>query len=322
MGCSLALVLWGAMGDARAQDKPARARQIDLQETDSMEVLSNMNLLNARPESLKRFEEELSRPLSTFKPDLERPLAPYRPVTIVVPNRRGQDNWMSPKDLMPKTAQEDWLDGISVGKKGQPKTSQEQFLEMLNRQDPGRGSANASGSVSSRRPGLSGDLADDPSLPSAVREKAQALKDLISHDGSGNLFAPSSRSPLSDFLGSRETGLSRDDLQAHKAYMDAYRREVLGSVPPPAATPFNPLGLPAAVPTPGYVGGLDTLASPSRRGMDSSPGTYTPATPGSLRDLNAALLNQWNPMYTPPKPETPKASPPAPMTAEVPRRKF
>jgi hypothetical protein len=78
-----------------------------------------------------------------------------------------------------------------------------------------------------------------------------------------------------------------------------------------------------ASPAVGYLGGLDTLAGSSRRGgNDSFPGILNPTAPGSLRDLNAAVDNQWNPLYSPPKLEPSKVSPPTSTTVEVPRRRF
>jgi hypothetical protein len=41
-----------------------------------------------------------------------------------------------------------------------------------------------------------------------------------------------------------------------------------------------------------------------------------------MRDANATVLNQWNPLYVPPKPELPVVTPPAPLFDEAPRRKF
>ncbi len=331
VGCSLALVFWlggGAGGDAYAQEKTPAGRQL-LQETNSQEVLRGMTLLNRRPESLRKFEEELTKPLSNFKPDLQPDLPPpYSPRAVVIQSPRARNNWLTPAELMPKTDPGDWLNGM-YGKKEQPQTSQEQFLQNLNRQDPAANPGNGADPLSSRRPGLNGSLSEDASLPSGIKEKAQTLRELMGRGSSTELTDPSSRKSLGDFFGASGTGINkRDEMRTHKEYMDTFRREVLGSTPAPpptTANPLNPLsslGTPAAAPSPGYGGGLDGFASTTpRRGMEGSLDIYNPALLDPGHDLNTAL-QQWNPLYSAPKPEPQRVSPPAATVLEAPKRRF
>ena len=316
-GSILALVLllgYGAGGDACAQEKTGGGRQL-LRETNSQEVLSSMSLLNSRPESLKKFEEELSKPLTTYRPELDRDLPlPYTPRAVVVPNSRSQGNWLTPSDMMPKTDQGDWLSGM-YGKKEQPKSSQEQLLMRLN-QDPARNSGSDHDPLSSRTRGLT--APDEASLPMGPRGSVP------------NLVAPPGQSGFGDFNWPSGGGLTREQARAHKDYMDTFRREVLGSTAPLPATGVNPLNplqqtplnSPAASPSPGYGSGLDGFASTTpRRGMEATLNAYNPAllTPG--HDLNTAL-QQWNPLYITPKLESQKVMPPAPAAMEVPKRRF
>jgi len=330
LGSILALVLYlgdGAGRDACAQEKSGGGRQL-LRETNSQEVLSSMSLLNNRPESLKNFEQELSKPLTTFRPELDRDLPlPYSPRAVVVPNSRAQANWLTPSDLLPKTDQGDWLSGM-YGKKEQPKSSQDQLLMMLT-QDPARNSGNDNDPLSSRNR-LGSGAPDEAGLPKGVKDRAQTLRELGRGPGP-NFGASPGQSGIGDFNWGTGSGLTRDQMRAHKDYMDTYRREVLGSTPvaPPASSvnplnvlPQSPLSTPAAGSSPGYGSGLDGFASTApRRGMEATLDAYNPALLNPGHDLNNAL-QQWNPLYSAPKLEPPKVAPSTATIMEVPKRRF
>jgi hypothetical protein len=330
LGSILALVLFlgdGAGRDACAQEKSGGGRQL-LRETNSQEVLSSMTLLNNRPESLKNFEQELSKPLTTFRPELDRDLPlPYSPRAVVVPNSRAQANWLTPSDLMPKTDQGDWLSGM-YGKKEQPKSSQDQLLMMLT-QDPARNPGSDNDPLSSRNR-LSSGAPDGVGLPMGGKDRARDLRELSRGSGP-NLVAPGGQGGLGDFNWATGSGLTREQMRAHKDYMETFRREVLGSTPvPPPATGVNPLNVlpqsplstPAAAPSSGYGSGLDGFASTApRRGMEATLDAYNPALLNPGHDLNTAL-QQWNPLYTTPRLEPQKVAPSTPAIMEVPKRRF
>jgi hypothetical protein len=330
LGSILALVLFlghGAGRDACAQEKLGGGRQL-LRETNSQEVLSSMTRLNNRPESLKNFEDELSKPLTTFRPELDRdPPNMYSPRAFVVPNSRAQANWLTPSDLMPKTDQGDWLGGM-YGKKEQPKSSQDQLLLMLT-QDPARNPGSSSDPLSPRGSGFDGRLKDDPGLSGAAGEKARA-RQLMGSRPLGEPAGASSWSDFGSFFGANGSGFTPEQMRAHKEYMDSFRKQVLGSAPTPPPTsvnplnvmPQSPLGATTATPSPGYGAGLDAFASTTpRRGMEATLDAYNPALLNPGHDFNNAL-QQWNPLYIAPKPEPQKVSPPTSAVMEVPKRRF
>jgi hypothetical protein len=69
---------------------------------------------------------------------------------------------------------------------------------------------------------------------------------------------------------------------------------------------------------------MDALTKPAFHELsESTPGDVNSILNRKmLPDVNTTVLNQWNPMYAPPKVELPKITPPTPLTMEVPRRKF
>jgi hypothetical protein len=169
-----------------------------------------------------------------------------------------------------------------------------------------------------------------------VRESEQRLKRALgdNQNETPSLTPSPVRSTFSDFfaLGGSQKGPTPQDISAHKAYMDQYRQLLKSSVPGTTVNPVdaaftpNPLA-PQAV----TFGALDPLngSLPLNASSYKAPTpAATPAavnallTPGAPPDLNAKVLNNWNPLYAPPKPEQPKPVSFSVPMMEVPRRRF
>jgi hypothetical protein len=104
--------------------------------------------------------------------------------------------------------------------------------------------------------------------------------------------------------------------------MDEYQKIIGGAVVNPANSDF--FGAAASSALQGNHQGLDALPTvPRNEGLAFTSGA-TPSAPAraTLPDANANLLNQWNPLYTPPKLELPKPAPFFPPPMDFPRRKF
>jgi hypothetical protein len=300
---------------------------------------------NAKPDALKQQEDELRRSLQSLSPKSspDTSLAPqYRPPVVVVPDKRARDaeerrkNWLLPEpdSLEPGTSTKEWLNSPEnpLDTKAKTKKSLDDFYERLNQGNSHRLMPRASdtdplGTSRSEKAGGEITSRDDANLPGGIRDSAKRLQDLLGgFDRAGDRSAPSESGGLSTFFGQRDKELSPEDLKAHKAYMDEYRKVLNGLTPPlsSALTPLAPPGSGNSPPGSGSPGGFNDLTESSRpKGFDSTPGMLTTLKdPGTLPDLNANALNQWNPLYSAPKLEPPKAAPLSVPQAEAPRRRF
>jgi hypothetical protein len=324
-------------GSAQAQSKQ-HGRPIEFSQPRSTEVLTNLDQLNSKQGSLKQLEDELKRSLQPFpaRNSLDDSLAlPYRaPAAPVIQNTRVKDylerrkNWMnlSPDDMMMMLGGPGFDIEDKEKKKG---PSLDKFYEDLNRQrfrgmNPGM-PGNDDSPAAFKPPGMRDGLGapGDPNLPTGIKQNEHALRKMLSSD-SGNVFAPApGRSTAGDFFGLGIRPPSREETLAHKAYLEQYQ-QLLNGGPPVSAAPANLPGLADAPRRAAPSTGLDSLGGSSRREkFDASPGAiHSLLNPTALPDANAKTLNQWNPMYTPPKPEPPKAKPAFTPPAEAPLRPF
>jgi hypothetical protein len=294
-----------------------------------------------RKDSLQQLEESLSRSLHFFSPrsSLEglapEPVLPPPPVQVI-PNRRAlqeqerRKNWMAltPEELM-QGPHSELFKSSEPGADNDNKSALEHFYDRLNWEHPARKQPapkedNRAGSR--LRPGSSGDLFGSPDaaeIPAGLRESTKKLKEEVGSDKRRSFFDPvPQHSGFADFFGFGDKTLSPEDIKAHKEYMEQYRQLLQG--PAPAANPLAPPGPAAAPLQPGPYNGFNSFAStPTHRLWGASPDGYNPGlNPGKLQDFNATVLNQWNPLYSPPKPEPPKPAPMFVPPAEAPRRKF
>lgn len=317
-GCALAMVL---LVPLLAQGQSGRSAG-----TNAPPTSAGSSAPAASKDRLQDLEDQLSKALESFSPKgmLEaKPEPQMPPPQVIVPNSRVKSeqekrkNWMflEPDDLLQGKSGPEWLNpSATSGEK--KKNDLDLFYERLNRE---RSLLNQKGHLNpDDLSPLSGSarLEDSPfskdeKLPDGLKGPANKLRDLL---GPGQSVPSPPHSFLSDFLSPSQNTLTPEQVQAHKDLMEEYRKVIVGWTP--ATTPLNspagagapvmsslPGGLPASQPvTPGMVGSI--------------------FNPSLVSDRNATVLNQWNPLYAPPKTELPKAPVVVDPPLEAPRRKF
>jgi hypothetical protein len=290
-------------------------------------------------------EDELRRSLQSLSPGSspDSSLAPqYRPPVVVVPDKRARDaeerrrNWLllEPDSAQPEGSSKDWLNSSEnpLDPKSKTRNSLGDFYERLNqgtsqRLMPRSTEPDPVGLPRSEKTSGQNTTRDDGNLPSGIRDSAKRLQDLLGGvNRTDGRSSPTESGGLSTFFGNSDKHLSPEDIKAHKAYMDEYRKVLNGPAPAPATalTPLAPLGSSSAPAGSGLSGVFNDLSDFSHpKGFDSTPGMLTiTKNPGMLPDLNANALNQWNALYAPPKVEPPKPAPISVPQAEAPRRRF
>ena len=323
---------WG-QGTQRSQ------RELSTAETNSVEVFRSLNQLGNKDEGLKRLEEELNRSSLTFSSrrsiDSEVPLssAPL-PMPSVTSRRKKNDTgsfdgWLSTPDTTAATSSEDifGFPGLDSDRKPKTKASWQQIYQRLKQDDLNSTGLGTSVRAGARQPSQ---VDDDRDLPASIKEHADKLKSsMAGTDFGSSIFKPApSGSAFADFsgLGNGSTGQTPEQAKAHKASMENYISAVFGdSSPSTAITAIQSLGTAGSSdPLKAPVSPLESLAEPSRaqsfRPSAGMTGTLLPPT--ALPNVNANVLNQWNPLYTEPKLELPKAQPFFTPPMEAPRRKF
>jgi hypothetical protein len=169
-------------------------------------------------------------------------------------------------------------------------------------------------------------LHDDSDLPQGVRESVLALKQLSQPDTSVDPFGQgdSPRANLSDTFGLASHPPSKEQVLAHKRYMDEYQALLpQGWQPPAAASPANPapnfadVARPAGQPAMG-LGSFPGAAS--HKGLEAQMDVTHPLLgPAGLPDVNAQALGQLRPTLVTPTVESPKVVAP---TFAAPKRSF
>lgn len=334
-----ALLCWALLPAGTAWGQPSNAPAA----TQRAAVAASPAQAPPERDALKQLEDELSQALRslTSKGGAPAPaLAPeYHPPVIIIPSQRARDEQERRKDWI--FSGQDALGGISpaddwagtkdssssdVANKQNPLNA---FYDNLNRQRSGSlmppPDSGSPGSFQSRINKQNTD-SEDENLPKGVKDAAAKLRQWLgtSANDSSTSSSLDSASPL-DLFGTSTPQLTPDQIKAHKAYMDEYRKVLDDSL---IATPtaLDPLGLagsaaPAAPATPS---GLDTLPAVSLPSTQTpTPGTVTRvAGPGVLPDANATVLNQWNPLYAAPVVTPRQQEPMSVPQMVVPRRRF
>ena len=330
-------------------------RFIELSETNSAEVLTNLNQLTTRKEGLKELDDQLRsfNQLSGKKSFEERFSLPYVSANVpVVPTKtlkelldRRKDWGLTPDELAPGLSAPDTdmlsvFGGDKVGDKTDDKTSSlQQFYDALNRSGPtrqttGRSSDNTGSGFTRQLNNGHDSLAtsDDDRLPPGLRDQAKKLQEQINGDPS-SIFNPTQpRSSFENFFGltgnntavASGTGSGAPKTSVD-SFLDQFKKVMDSSSGLPQLDPkLQPLMQGVSAQTPVAVPGLDSLPTSTHHEL-------TQTTPGeinrvldqpTLPDFNSAVLNHWNPLYTPPKLELPKYTPPTPPDLVFPRRKF
>lgn len=275
---------------------------------------------------LQDLEDQLSKALESFSPKglLEaKPEPQLPPPVMVVPNRRVKSdqekrkNWMAvePDDLLQDKSAPDWLNSSSTSNE-KKKTELDLFYERLNQQrsllnQKGHLNPDDLGALSNPTRMNDNAFSKEEKLPDDLKGPAGKLRDLLRSDES---MSRAPQTSLSDFLGLNQNSLTPEQIQAHKDLMEQYRKVIAGSSP--ALTPLNSAAGPSTPAMPSLTG-VFHASQPVSAGMVGS--IFNPLV---IPDHNATVLNQWNPLYAPPKVETPKAPVVADPPLDAPRRKF
>lgn len=340
--------LFSTSAYAQGETRPRRA--IELSETNNTEVLNRLNQLTDKKEGLKELQGEWSKAFESLSFEnranegaLPPQYTPPRPTPI--PSKRMKEflerkrTWMlTPDDLLPENSSDDWLNdaGNGSGRKDRNKSSLKQFSEALDRRKtdnskPDSMKGDEEGDLL-KTPSLMPDnsLQDDPSLPAGIRNSAKNLRSWLGNETEQSALNPvETRSTFEDFFGFGNNRPNQEQEKAQKAYLDRYQTEVLGisGLSPSLSTP-NPLMnalAPANSPLQAaYSGGLESAASGLKPdNLGQTAGTLNSVlTPLAVPDLNSKALNQWNPLYTTPRPDPPKTAPVTFPSMDFPRRRF
>jgi hypothetical protein len=345
LGCFAANGL--LVGHAFAQGKPQPRRSIELSETNSAEILTNLNQFTTKKDGFRQLDDQLRSlkgisPQNTLDGNFD---APYRPQSspalsskVVKELQERRRNWgLTPDELgmTTTTSDADPLSTFGEGKTDSKKSSLQQFYDALNGTGPGRPTADRYNENGLITPGKRSSFSDpnssddDAKLPDGIRDQAKQLKQAVNDDGGGVFKAVQAHSSFENFFGLSDDSPARDQTAGPKTttesflnqFKKGFNSQSAGAKLDPALNSLLPgeIQRPVAFPL------GDSLPKSSHNDLTlSAPGDVNAAiSRAALPDVNATLLNQWNPLYTPPKLELPKVTaPPIPLNMEFPRRPF
>jgi hypothetical protein len=345
LGCFAANGL--LVGHAYAQGKPQPRRSIELSETNSAEILTNLNQFTTKKDGFRQLDDQLRSlkgisPQNTMDGNFDLPFRPQSSTTL--PNKavkellERKNNWgLTPDELgiTTTTSDADSLSTFGEGKSDSKKSSLQQFYDALNGTGAGRPTADRYNENGSITPGKRSSFSepnssdDEAKLPAGIRDQAKQLKQAVNDDGEGVFRAVQAHTSFENFFGLNDNSPAPDQTMAPKttteSFLDQFKKglnsQSAGSKLDPALNSLLPgeTQRPVAFPL------GDSL--PKSRHNDltlSAPGDVNAAISRAvLPDVNSTVLNQWNPLYTPSKLETPKVTaPPIPLNMEFPRRPF
>ena len=323
-----ALAVCGARAADRTGGKP-----IEFTAPRSDEVTTNLHQLTSRRDGLKQLDEDLYQPLQQFNPksSLEGVSAPFphRPAPPLIESKRAKDllerrkNWvfMRPEDLVIEPTVEDILKAPDFGTDAREKTDFGPLRQYYERAATKRATSNRPGEstdadlfgpVKKPNPGEEIGAQNDASLPTGLKESAQALTKMFGIDKTDDASARvGARSSYSDPFGLSVSTPSKAQVQEHKKYMDDYRSLVDPTWHPAAAAdPFSkPAGFPETLhPAKSPVSGFATAASPAtHHGLDAQADILHPILgPAGLPDVTAQALGESRPALVVPTFEAPK----------------
>ena len=345
LGCFAANGLF--VGHAYAQGKPQPRRSIELSETNSAEILTNLNQFTTKKDGFRQLDDQLRSlkgisPGNTMDGNFD---APYRPQPAPALSNKAvkdllerQRNWgLTPEELgiTTTTSDADTLSTFGEGKTDSKKSSLQQFYDALSGTGPSRPTADRYNENGLITPGKRSSFSDPNSsddeakLPAGVRDQAKQLKQAVNDDAGGVFKAVQAHSSFENFFGLSDNSPARDQTVAPKttteSFLDQFKKglnsQSAGSKLDPA---LNSL-LPGETLRPLTFPLVDSLPKSSHNDLTLvAPGDVNAAiSRAALPDVNATVLNQWNPLYAPPKLELPKVTaPPMPLNMEFPRRPF
>ena len=328
-----------------AQGKAQPRRSIELSETNSAEILTNLSQFSTKKDEFRQLDEQLRglKGLSTPKSLAPGFSLPYSAPTAL-PNKRIKDlierkkNWnLTAEDmnLQGRSSDAEVSSFEGTDKLGDKDASLRQFYNALNRSSKGGPNPNRSTSdrsISNQRSIYTQENAseDDSSLPPEIRDKTEQLRNLVNGDPT-SIFNPArARSSFQNFFGasatvaSPTTAAGQAQGQKNPTWLNQFQNILDSSVAAGLDPAVSALAPDANSNRKTISPELTKLPSTSHRDTSEAP----PARPNSVldvtsvSDLNAPVLNQWNPLYTPPKIQLPKFTPPTPPNLDFPRRKF
>jgi hypothetical protein len=350
---AVSAVLGIALGapQVRAQGQQRPRRFIQLSETNSAEILTNLNRITARKEGVDQLEDQLRVVRSLTPKNLEtRFNAPYNAPTAI-PRKTLMDlldrqkNWgLTSEELgaalgssTGSSTDPDLLSQYGQEKLGSKSSSVQQFYDNLNRSGAGRQNSNRlSDNNGSNDPNKRSDFqklddfGDDAKLPPGLRDKAEKLRELVTDDPNSIFNRSKPKTSFDNFFGLNEANQASEDARGPKTSMDSFMdqfKKVLDGASPAVKldSGLNALLPATGTPRSAVNPSIDRLPTSSSREFTqtATPGTVTSiANPTTVPDLNAAALNRWNPLYSPAKIEPPKITAPAPPNFDFPRRHF
>jgi hypothetical protein len=286
--------------------------------------VTNANLQPRRFDALRRLEESLgggSSRRQRTESSLEGAMAPALrpgPPTAVVPDRRAMEdadkrqNWML---LSPEEVAESGLGPDKLkSRESQPEEQKTSIFEQFLTETPDKKTTGTE--KGSKKDNAFGAKEEDKSdVPEGMRESEKKLKKLLGKDETGpaDPFGYGDRQPSKDYF---SYGTARQPSQGmENNYVKQYREliDAMGT-PRTAGAAVNPYGLPQPYGSPMDAG---------RRAPNSTMGSINPRfDPNQSVDANRRVLNQWNPLYEPPKAAPYKRPTPPKPNFDAPRRSF
>jgi hypothetical protein len=350
------LALWFAtlagLSDAAAQGTLKPRRSLELTETNSAEILTNLNLLNTKKEGISELDEQL-KGLKKFSPD---PMfeanwyVPYAPQSSGVPNKalkellQRQNNWgLTPEEL--SIATKSLFDSEKFSVYGDDKgdkdkqSSLQQFYDALNNRSTAPKKQDSSTDINwnidqnkrlDNRRELDSDY--ESNLPDAIRDKAKRLREMVNEDSSSifNPIRPSSS--FDNFFGLRNEASTREPVDQKKHGSESFIDQFKKTLDKQSAASSLLSGVSGSIPNPDAASrafvlpGLEPFASSTHNdSKETTPRISTSLVdPTAMRDLNSTALNQWNSLYQPPKLVLPQTTftPSSASVMQVPRRHF
>jgi hypothetical protein len=244
---------------------------------------------------------------------------PRPPVTSAIQSKRAREllerrkNWefMRPEDLMAVPTLEEILHAPQYDAEGRQKEempAMERYYQGLTAKRPSSKSRNPSNDEddlfgSSRKANPRDQLGshDDSNLPSGLRERAEALKQMSESETLSDPFTrAATHGGYSDIFGLGDSPPSKERVAEHQKFMNDYHTMLDPTWRPPAeATALNPAF------------GLTEAAQPMRNAPSGLPGSSSPGPqnafvaewnvrnpqlgPAGLPDVNAQALGQPKP---------------------------
>jgi len=329
--------------DAMAQGTHQPRRILGLSETNSAEILTNLNTLTAKPEGANQLEDQLETLTGRRSiedrlnmPFVPRPSAPASSKTLKT-LMDLKKNWGLSSEELGAAGITTGSDSSSVYDDQKPgKSSLQQFYEALSSGNRRQGVSrypdpiNSLGGSKPSNSKLESAFDETSNLPPGLRDQADKLKETVKGDPTSMLSSGKPRTSFENFFGlDRPSPVAEVEGKktSMETFVDQFKQVLNGSSSNPSALdPALTSVLPqTAAQRASLIPSTDTShpTRPLETVQATTPGTVSIVPSATIvPDLNAATLNRWNPLYAPSKLEVPRFNPPAPPNVDFPRRHF